>query len=99
MKKRIDFDLTCPTNLVPVDGNTHVTVSTNGHLIIRENHAYRKREPYQHVVDTDCAHLLLSPAGRTMTAKITLPFDRSSEGEFYRQMRRLFEKLDEEFGI
>lgn len=99
MKQIIEFPLTRPTHLVPLSGDTQVKVITNGRVSIRENHDYRKRDPYHCLVTTDFGRLFLSPHGQTMTAKIILPIEEANEKEFYHQLRLLFEAFERECEI
>lgn len=90
LKIRLDHSV----RITPIEGETHVSVSSNGDFLLTEysNHANR---PFQHrsvcLASTGCATLTRSAKGLVRTVKIILPQADASEQEFTEQLKQLFQ--------
>ena len=91
--KKIEFKLVNPVRLIPVTGDSYVSVETNGSVMIQESVKSEPREPrYRTLIDTGKAQLKLSAHGAYRKVEIRLRSDEASRLDFQREMNTLFDE-------
>ena len=91
--KKIEFKLINPVRLIPVKGDSYVTVETNGAVTIQDPATSEPRAPrYRTLVDTGKAQLKLSAHGLYRKVEIRLRADVASRSDFQREMNTLFDE-------
>lgn len=90
--KKIEFKLVNPVRLIPVTGDSYVSVETNGSVTIQDPVKVEPREPrYRTLIDTGKAQLKLSAHGLYRKVVIRLRADEATQIDFQREMNTLFE--------
>ncbi|MDO4991787.1 MAG: hypothetical protein Q4E26_02395 [Prevotellaceae bacterium] len=93
MKNIFVFELDQAKKLVPIMGNTCVTVETDGEYeIINCKHTVYRGPRKVTLATTNCGELYRSPMGQNRSVRITLPAENCNLKEVKRQVERLFKE-------
>lgn len=92
--RKIELKLVNPIKVIPVKGNSYVTVETDGVVEIQDPApAPEPRTPrYRTLADTGAAQLKLSAHGLYRKVEIRLLAHKSSRSDFMREMNTLFDE-------
>ena len=91
--KKIIFKLNQAKKLVPVSGQSTVSITTSGEVEVINCRTTQHRGPRKVILtSTQHAELYRSPMGVNRTVKIILPANRTTCSEVIRQVEILFRK-------
>lgn len=90
--RTVEFTLQSPVRITPLSGQTHVSIQTNGEVIVSDITPSSQPRPRSvTLADTGNGTLSRSPRGLNRTIKITLPLAEATEFDFHREVGLLFE--------
>lgn len=96
MKRKIKFKLNRPKTLVPIIGESMVTVLTDGLVKVFDLPTTRHRQQRGDITYTRHGMLWHSPLGMRRTVKINMCTSEATEEAVVAEVRRLFCKMKEE---
>jgi len=88
--KSVNLQLQQPIRIIPINGETNVTVVSTGDYLVAQSSISEHRVRAITLADTGKATLTQSPMGMNQTLKIILASVEASEEEFLHQAREVF---------